>query len=712
MQTVILEDNIYLLLFLGMIAVGAHAYSLFNQRIDGNETSARWRFLATVPIQLVTKKSNFNLGFIVYLSLFELVYIILASSGSLVLMLYQISGREEMTGALSENVKPNGAVPILASTAIILLTQVKPFSSFELMLRSATHRIAAIPDGLRSVKQNITQRIRKYPMVFPDPGNALELTPGSEQRAELVEEENIRENGVKRSQQKKKIDAWIKSELAPEEASEFTKAYWNTLWLNEYTLETLGEQTWDAEESEEILRLFQSTEHEVAQFRSALESAAEKGNSQSDNTGFSGEANKQEMEKNADKPEGEPIDQADISRWKNDKKKCAELEERLILLLSLLIINQPDVQTDNKQLINIIDSAYERQQSKIANITLSSALKGGLILLVTFTIYYWGESMLKQQIRQDPYSSKAPFGEFVEQQIQNNTEDAKIYKWSGMLLSERQEEDERSSLWFNSLSGDLNNAAQEVILILLIFVSSVPFALSTRAHYKRLREWNLSVKSNKSIFLVSKYYVTCTSAMIFSLVTIFMYFFVTLWLLPAIVNNRDLLSIDAIEEFIPFAQLVPLTALIAWVCAYFALHISDTIPPEVDHFPSLIRIFGVSIYFGLLCALVAFIGDLYGNNLHSIWNTTSTLFLNFSGFTILFVCFIRAYMVYVKAEMDLQMQMDNEEEQSVSVNEQDDETVSGDIQESQQQGDRDEFQRNASSDGLRAPGLNQEDVTA
>jgi len=645
MRTEFLEDNILLLLVLGMIAVGAHAYTLFKQRIDGNEASARWRFLSTIPIQLVTKKSNFNLGFLAYLFLFELLYLILASSGSLVLMLYQLAGREEMTGALSESIKPSGAVPILASTAIILLTQVKPFSSFEILLRSVTHRVAEIPDGLKTVKQKVARSLHNEPLVYPDPGSNINQSFEFEvdkQKYALREQE--RERRVN-------LEEWIFSELGTSDGRDFIKSYWNMLWLNEYTLETVGEQTWDAEESEEIIHLFQSTEHEVAQFRSAIESAA-KINPHKLNT----DAEKYSIEDEMDNDEQqgyfneESLDQAIPLRWKNDKKKCAELEERLTLLFTLLIINQPDVQTDNEQLRRLIDAAHDRQHSKIANCTAASSLIGGVIILFLFTGYYWAESSLKSKIRQDPYLGKAPFGDYVQQQVAEAADDAYIYRWSGLVQSERINKANDSTKLFSNLSVNLNEAFAEALLILLIFIPSVAVALSSRRHRITLREWELPAKSNKTIFMVSKYYLTCTLATLCTMVIVFMFYFVQLWLLPSLANNKDLLSIEAIEEFDSFASSIPLTALIAWFSAYYSLYLADTILMNRTYSYSWTQSVLTSIFFASLCALVAFIGDLYVDNLHSNWYTSSKLFINFLGFTVLFITFSRFYLYYSESE--------------------------------------------------------------
>ena len=648
MRTEFLEDNIFLLLVLGMIAVGAHAYTLFKQRIDGNETSDRWQFLSTIPIQLVTKKTNFNLGFLAYLFLFEFIYLILASSGSLVLMAYQLVGREDMTGALSESVKPNGAVPILASTAIILLTQIKPFSSFEIILRSVTHRIAEIPDGLKSVKLKVMRNLHREPLEYPDPSSATYQASedeGDKQNMELREQER---------EKRARLEEWIYSELGTSDGRDFIKSYWNMLWLNEYTLETVGEQIWDAEESEEIIRLFQSTEHEVAQFRSAIESAAKMNPHQFHTDTENQRTSDDEMD--AEFHQGlsgeESLDQAIPLRWKNDKKKCVELEERLTLLLTLLIINQPDVQTDNDQLNRLIDSAHDRQHSKIANCTAVSSLIGGVIILIVFTGYYWLESSLKMKTQQDPYANKAPFGDYVQKQMDETADNATLYRMSGLLRSERDDKADYSAGVFNKLSEHLNKAFTEALLILLIFIPSVAIALSSRNHHRNLREWELPAKSNKTIFMVSKYYLTCTFATIWTMFIVFKFYFVKFWLLPSLASNEDLLSIEAVEEFGSFAPSIPLTALIAWFSAYFSLYLADTIKMNKKYSYSWIRSLTTSIFFAFLCAFVALIGELYINKLFSNLDTFGKFFINFVGFTVLFIAFSRFYLYYSESAKD------------------------------------------------------------
>ena len=664
MQTLSLDDDIYFLLILGMVAVGAHAYTLFNLRITGTNSSQRWQFLDNIPIQLVTKKSSFNYGFLIYLLLFELIYLVLASSSSLVLMMYQISGREELTGALSESVKPSGAVPILASTAIILLSQVRPFSAFELTLRTMTHRYARIPENMKSVKQNIMKSLHEKPLIFPNEHDSNRMNADDRQT-------NRRKEGVLKTC----VEKWINNEFSEEDSASFIKSYWNTLCLNEYTLESVGNSIWDADESEEILRLFRSTEHEVAQLRSAVEAAALKKEgghedpraAQNDQDFVrqydTGDQNDRQSSDEAN--ENKPVTQASVAQWKTQKKKCTELEERLALLLSLLIINQPDVETtDDQQLHILISAAQSQQKNDIANFTFSSTLVGGIVMLTLFTFYFIGEAGLKSKIRQDPSSSKAPFGDYVERQLQAEAENAEVYRWSGLHLRERQIAANEKSTLFLENSSSLNTAISETILILLIYASSISIALANRGHHIRLKEWNVVMANNKVYYPVSKYYMTCTYSMACTSAVIFVYYFMTLALFQALKDNKDVLALDVIDPFMSFMPSLVSTSMIAWVCAYFSLFAMDVIlsdknklinSPEVGNNVtridlsadtvarvSILKSISTSLFFGLICALVAVTGKLYLNSLISLWDASSTFILNFTGFSVLFYCFFRS----------------------------------------------------------------------
>ena len=664
MQTLSLDDDIYFLLILGMVAVGAHAYTLFNQRITGTNSSQRWQFLDNIPIQLVTKKSNFNYGFLIYLILFELIYLILASSSSLVLMMYQISGREELTGALSESVKPSGAVPILASTAIILLSQVRPFSAFELTLRTMTHRYARIPENMKSVKQNIMRSLQEKPLRFPNEDELNQKNPPDGYT-------NSRKAGVLKTC----VEEWIHNEFSEEDSASFIKSYWNTLGLNEYTLESVGNSLWDADESEEILRLFRSTEHEVAQLRSAVEAAALK--KSADNEGLKAAQYDKESVRQFDTGEpdvwqsegkakgNKPVTQTSVAQWKTQKKKCTELEERLALLLSLLIINQPDVEvTDDEQLNALISAAQSQQKNDISNFTFSSTLTGGIVMLILFTFYFIGEAELKNKIRQDPFSNKAPFGDYVERQLQAEADSAEIYRWSGLHLAERQvSANEKSTLLLRN-SSSLNTAISETILILLIYASSISIALANRSHHIRLKEWNVVIADKKVYYPVSKYYMTCTYSMVCTSAVIFVYYFMTLALFQALKDNKDVLALDVIDPFMSFMPSLVSTSMIAWVCAYFSLFASDVILSDKEKLinspgvgnnvkridlsadtVSNVTIFQsikTSLFFGLICALVAITGKLYLNNIISFWDASSTFILNIVGFSVLFLCFFRS----------------------------------------------------------------------
>lgn len=695
MQTLNLDEDIYFLLLLGMVAVGAHAYTLFNQRSDSAETSQRWRFLSNVPIQLVTKKSNFNFGFTIYLLLFELIYLVLASSSSLVLMMYQISGRDDLTGALSANVNPNGAVPILASTAIILLSQVRPFSSLELALRGLAHRFARIPDGLKTVKQNIVRYLQSHPLCYLSTGDArIARTP--------------LDNGAlprpgKDAYLEESVENWINSEFNEGEAKAFVKSYWNTLCLNEYTLETIGNSVWDADESEEILRLFGSTEHEVSQLRSEVESAAHKYRESlaspvpaeaTSSAGSATDARRGQSSGGTAKAQVDQsgVPQAGIVHWKSHKKKCLELEERLILLLSLLIINQPDVQEpDHLQLNKLINAAHENQTSQNTRHTLTAALFGSLMLIVLFFVYYILESELKGMVRQDPFTGKAPFGEHLESRIVQDAGQAELYSWSGLDPIERRLAIDNHLDFFRKISIALSKSINECILILLIFISSVGFALGNRTHHVKLRDWSWKVDSEKKrlYFPVNRYYLSCTYAAICSLAVLFTYYFLVLALLPAFKENKDVLSLDLIEPFIVFMPALLLTAFVAWVCAYFALYTTDLFEyralekreqdenrnsvmtnsresggQATSHVPPkspFIEGARIWLFFGICCALVALTRDLYLMKLGSRWELWSTVFINFVGFSVLFYFFIHSLRTsgYVPSQLPVIIRLDN-----------------------------------------------------
>lgn len=665
MQTLDLDEDIYFLLILGMVAVGAHAYTLYNQRIDDNyNVSQRWRFLANIPIQLVTSKSSFGFGFLIYLMLFEMLYLVLASSSSLVLMTYQMAGREELTGAMSDSVKPSGAVPILASTAIILLSQVPPFRVFELAIRSMTHRFAKIPDSLKSVRQNIVRRLQTHPLSFP--GHV------PENYSEDVSSGKIGQLYERAEWLKKDIDSWIADAFTAEDAEAFSRSYWNVLCLNEYTLDTVGTLLWDASESEEIITLFRSTEHEVAQLRSTVETAASKYSQEQRVSGMGGNVpSNDEIDKEdiAINQTGGSSNAIGVTHWKTQKNKCNQLEERLILLLSLLLINQPDVQKpEDPQLAKLISCAHDRVENDLANTTLNAMLYGGIFSIVLFTAYYFVEEELRTSIRQDPFTHKAPYGDYLEKRLQYEAENAQIYRWySGMHLTEREEAKKNAESFFLRMSGHVGEAFEEALVILLIFGSSVLTALSVRQGNIRLKNWSLRVRDKKLVYPVSKYYMCCLYAMLCSLSVVFLYYFITLALMPSFAENKDLLALDIIEPFLTFMPSLLLMALVAGVCAFFSVYIFDLTfyseliedaekasdGNQIDHhgdkLPTLTRLrkFLICVYFGFNCAIAAVAANLYINELSSSWDVAGVYFINFLGFSILFMFLFRSATVYM-----------------------------------------------------------------
>lgn len=518
MQNTALDNNVYFLLLLGVVAVGAHAYSLFNQPIDRPSASTRWRFLSTIPIQLATTQSRFRLGLVLYIIVFELIYLVLASSSSLLLMTYQMSGRQDLTGALSETVSPNGTVTILASTAIILLTQIRPLSQVELILRRFAHRMARVPDGLRLVKQRASTHLRRAKL--PDENTISEELAGMDGLADQDTGDRL-----KRSQAV-------------------------TAWLFENTLGTRGALSWDEEGSEQLLQLFHSLKFEVMQLRGDILEAARPADNQ--------------IKKNP--KHGAPAVQPQ-GPWQELLNRSLHLEERLTLLLCLLLINQPEIDTkDDHELQRLIDSTRRREQSEVSDIAIKSCVVGILASLLVLFVYERGDTLIRQELRQSPYSARAPFGEYVNARVNANDELATLYPFQGLTLEERQE-----LVIGGSVQSDLNTAVNETLWTAITFFCTVFVVLSMNTH--NIQVWRTSSQTQKSesVTPAAHYALIAISASVTAATVLFVYLFITKALMRALRDNIDVLSFEIMGPFSSMLPTVMSYSLASIVCAIFVI---------------------------------------------------------------------------------------------------------------------------------------------
>lgn len=554
------DNNVYILLLLGMVAVGAHAYNLFNQPIERPSTSTRWRFLATIPIQLATTQSRFRLGLVFYVVVFELIYLVLSSSSSLLLMAYQMSGRQDLTGALSETVAPNSTVPILASTGLILLTQIRPFSQLEVMLRRFAHRMARVPDGLKMVKSRAADFLS---------------------HAQLPNEEQVREDFT-----------LLARFTEPVTAARLIRSQTNAAWLFEHTLGPKGSMAWDEEGSDELLQLFKSLRLEVSQLQNDIETEINKADTSAHNAVAGAAPTKPHLK----------------GPWQELLKQSLHLEERLTLLLCLLLINQPEVDTrHDATLENLIEKTRRRERSEVTDIAIRSSFYGVIVCLLALFAFELGESRLRNNLNQSPYSSKAPFGDFVEARLDNTSEAASLYPFTGVTAKESEK-----YAFSAGTQIDLQISINETLWTAIAFLSAVLVTLSMNTRH--IHAWHdsetqalnsmdaapknqtINVWKSQNIPLESvpvtptvHYLFISLAAFATAATSLFVYMFISKALLPALQKRVDVLSFEIMGPFSSMLPAVLRLSLAAAVCAIFVIWLDGILTKRPLKLPLSLR---------------------------------------------------------------------------------------------------------------------------
>jgi len=144
------------LLLFGALFVGVHAFSLYGKvRQEDIDDDLIWMGGKVQLIRFVGRKS-YATGFLCYLTLMELLFLVLSSSSVILEMALSVMGNSHSVGALATGRSEiNPWAPVLASSTVIAITEVKPFSQIEHAMRRAAHDIAGIPQRLKNTIESI-----------------------------------------------------------------------------------------------------------------------------------------------------------------------------------------------------------------------------------------------------------------------------------------------------------------------------------------------------------------------------------------------------------------------------------------------------------------------------------------------------------------------------------------------------------------------------
>ncbi len=502
-----------LIVALAAFAVGVHAYSMYGQRVPQGKDSAVRDPLNALTLPTVAGQTAFRRGFAAYLVANELLYFLLISSSIILELSLNAIGKAELVGALSSDNPLNTIVPILASTVVITASQLRPFSRVEHSIRSIAHRIAGIPRNLDSVREQVR-------LTSIDDIENEESVNGHSRR--LID--NARERAGEVYQAAKAAG------LGEFEANNLRTSLIRVHCLYEWTLGYDGEQIWVSDDVKQITTLFESLKLEFRSFKSNVVQL------------------KAEVPAVPGSPSG-----SHLELWEKVVSDCLMLERRLTTVLSLLLINKPDVELQKYAAL-----AYLRDKTVddgngvdhwARNALGVSVLFGSFVAFVSMIVYLSLEKTYRdwETIQAAKLMTKGPFGQ------------AEVGK--------------SASDWLQYFSNRMDNAFFETLDFTLIFAVSIWIALIMRDALLVQKRWPKMIPGDISpvglyLYIGAIAYIPC---MLLFLVLKFLVLMVISPLRSG-VEILDPVSLKTFPGYLPEIILVP---CIAFVCVWFICNYLD-----------------------------------------------------------------------------------------------------------------------------------------
>ncbi|MGQ7847343.1 hypothetical protein ACUNV4_22830 [Granulosicoccus sp. 3-233] len=496
-----------LIVALAAFAVGVHAYSMYGQRVPLEKDSAVRDPLNALTLPTVAGQNAFRRGFAAYLLANELLYFLLISSSIILELSLNAIGKAELVGALSSDNPLNTIVPILASTVVITASQLRPFSRIEHSIRSVAHRIAGIPRNLDSVQEQI--RLTSIDDIGRD-------EQASVHSCRLID--NARERAGEVYQAAKVAG------LGEFEANNLRTSLIRVHCLYEWTLGYDGEQIWISDEVKQITTLFESLKLEFRSFKSNVARL------QGEAAVLPGSASGSHLE-----------------LWEKVVSDCLMLERRLTVVLSLLLINKPDVELHRYTAL-----AYLRDKTVddgngadrgARNALGVSVLFGSLVGFVSMIAYLSLEKTYRDwgQMQADELMTKAPFGVPA---AERSASDALQY-----------------------FSARMDNAFFETLDFTLIFAVSIWIALIMRDALFEQKRWPKMKPGD--IAPVGLYLYIGLLAYIPSVLLFLVLKFLVLMVISPLRAGLEILDPVSLKTFPGYLPEIILVPCISFVCVWF-----------------------------------------------------------------------------------------------------------------------------------------------
>jgi len=613
------DVSFVVLVLFGMFAVGVHSHNQYGKRVpDGDGTGGdgadKHHFLDSLSLRALGERHSYLRGFLFYVAVNELIYLTLSFSSLILQQSVHLIGQQKMVGALTADSHINPLYPILASSVLIVASQMKPLSDVENALRRMAHAFAGIPRTLFDVQQRIrAQTFNELidPKADEEQSGALhELVRNAEQRAGEVEQ------------------AAKRAGMPDDERSTLKKSLTKMQCLYGWTLGYHGEKIWVDERTMPISEFFQSIKTEQRHLSETIATLV-----------------------GARPPlaAGKPASldrNALLEQWLDVALRCRALENRLSDVLGLMLINKPDADLSAYPTLRLLRSRVNRRDGKPEmNAFGMAVLQGALFAVASLLMYVIAERLIKDVIR-------APDLQTVQPLMPASSEASAVSQIDLQTIL-----DKDLVGWTSKWGGYINKSVQEVMEPALVFVISVGIALSMRALQRASRRWparviRQSVASNPAGTIrvarppsVTNYLYIGGCAYLLTCAAVLLYRYLILVVGPAVSMSQSLSEAAQLVNFSTYIPEVFLVCGSAFVCVWFACAYLD-----LESWNDALWVHRSAFTMPVACGTLNLVAAMSTATIYTGWGLVGALLSPTIVYSAFFVCYARTMERYQEPE--------------------------------------------------------------
>jgi len=425
------------------------------------------------------------------------------------------------------------------------------------------------------------------------------------------------------------VEAGASLELSSFRLEGFQHSLEKVFCLYEWTLGTDRSRIWATHDTKQITLLFESIKHKFDAFENDLNTLVD-------------ELQEASIEKKESSVK---------SRWKEAIARCSSLEDDLTILLALLLINKPDVQLKNYQLLDRLrDYVLERDRNHEMNAFGMSALFGVFLSLGLLTFHFSFVDDIKSSLRAPDSVKSFDVGglgpvykdfEVVQEPGLISSVMGKIIAGEGISKVQRAESETYILSLIGSTAGSFLDACLEVLDYLIIFSISTGIALTIRSMRKVERRWSSRV--NYEPPPMYSYMFVGVVAYLISACFILLYRFVRIVVMPMLDSEANLLSSTHLTLFRDSFGEYLLFPVTAFVIVWYVLEYMDR-----KGEPGVFSILWSAFKFALLCTLINVIGKVLSDSFKTGWDVVHFMVgptIGFFSFMIMFAYCMRLYRI-------------------------------------------------------------------